>query len=59
MKKGNSSTPSNSLKRYLARFNRARLLVVGDLMLDHYIWGKVNRISPEAPVPEVNVTSES
>jgi D-beta-D-heptose 7-phosphate kinase/D-beta-D-heptose 1-phosphate adenosyltransferase len=35
------------------------VLVVGDLILDHYIWGKVSRISPEAPVPVVHVESES
>ena len=32
-----------------------RILVVGDLMLDHWVWGKVSRISPEAPVPVVDV----
>ena len=36
-----------------------RILVIGDLMLDEFIWGKVSRISPEAPVPIVNVTGES
>ena len=36
-----------------------KVLVVGDLMLDRFIWGKVNRISPEAPVPVVEVSSES
>jgi D-beta-D-heptose 7-phosphate kinase/D-beta-D-heptose 1-phosphate adenosyltransferase len=36
-----------------------RVLVVGDLMLDEFLWGKVSRISPEAPVPVVNVASES
>jgi rfaE bifunctional protein kinase chain/domain len=41
------------------RFAGARILVVGDIVLDHYIWGKVSRISPEAPVPVVNVTRES
>ena len=41
------------------RFSAARVLVVGDIVLDHYIWGKVSRISPEAPVPVVNVTRES
>ncbi len=35
------------------------MLVIGDLMLDHYVWGRVQRISPEAPVPVVDVTSES
>jgi D-beta-D-heptose 7-phosphate kinase/D-beta-D-heptose 1-phosphate adenosyltransferase len=43
----------------LARFSTRRILVVGDLMLDEFIWGKVSRISPEAPVPIVNVTGES
>lgn len=38
---------------------KARVLVIGDLMLDHYIWGDVYRISPEAPVPVVNVNHES
>lgn len=39
-------------------FNACRLLVVGDLMIDEYVWGDVNRISPEAPVPVVSVTRE-
>ena len=43
----------------LRRFARVRLLVVGDLMLDQFIWGRVDRISPEAPVPVVHVTRES
>ena len=43
----------------LAAFPPLRILVVGDLMLDEFIWGKVSRISPEAPVPVVNVTGES
>jgi len=40
-------------------FSRARVLVVGDIMVDHFIWGKVWRISPEAPVPVVEVARES
>lgn len=36
-----------------------RLLVVGDVMLDKYIWGDVGRISPEAPVPVVRATHQS
>lgn len=36
-------------------FNRLRVLIVGDIMLDSYIWGSVDRISPEAPVPVVHV----
>ncbi len=34
-------------------------MVIGDVMLDHYIWGEVSRISPEAPVPVVHVNTES
>lgn len=41
------------------RFGSTRLLVVGDLIMDHFIWGRVERISPEAPIPVVEVTSES
>jgi D-beta-D-heptose 7-phosphate kinase/D-beta-D-heptose 1-phosphate adenosyltransferase len=40
-------------------FASRRVLVVGDLMLDEYIWGRVSRISPEAPVPVVQVTGET
>ncbi|MBI4527657.1 MAG: D-glycero-beta-D-manno-heptose-7-phosphate kinase [Deltaproteobacteria bacterium] len=50
------------MKRFLAltgKFRRRHLLVVGDLMLDRFIWGDVERISPEAPVPVLRVTSES
>jgi D-beta-D-heptose 7-phosphate kinase/D-beta-D-heptose 1-phosphate adenosyltransferase len=47
------------LERYLKRFERANVLVVGDMILDHYIWGQVHRVSPEAPVPVVHVSSES
>jgi D-glycero-beta-D-manno-heptose-7-phosphate kinase len=44
---------------WIARFAEARVLVIGDLMLDEFIWGKVSRISPEAPVPVVDVTGET
>src|SRR5256714_4645941 len=47
------------LKEILARAKSKRLLVIGDLMLDEFVWGKVGRISPEAPVPVVEVTGES
>ena len=43
----------------LQRFERLKVLVLGDLMLDEYIWGTVHRISPEAPVPVVSVTSRT
>ena len=47
------------LKEILSRAKGRRILVVGDLMLDEFVWGKVGRISPEAPVPVVEVTGES
>src|SRR5688572_21584265 len=43
----------------LARMHGRRALVLGDVMLDEFIWGRVGRISPEAPVPVVEVTGES
>ncbi|MGA2749551.1 MAG: PfkB family carbohydrate kinase [Verrucomicrobiota bacterium] len=43
----------------LAAARRARVLVLGDLMLDHFLWGRVARISPEAPVPVVEFESET
>ncbi len=43
----------NKLKNIIAKFNKAKILVVGDLILDQHIWGDVERISPEAPVPVV------
>jgi D-glycero-beta-D-manno-heptose-7-phosphate kinase len=41
------------------KFNGKKIAVVGDLMLDVYVWGKVSRISPEAPVPVVHVKRKS
>ena len=43
----------------VGRFPSTRILVVGDLMLDEYVWGTVRRISPEAPVPVVAVIRET
>ncbi len=47
------------LKKIVRSFNDRRILVIGDLMLDEFVWGTVGRISPEAPVPVVKVASES
>lgn len=47
------------LRAALTRFRRLRILVVGDLMLDEFIYGRVSRISPEAPVPVVHVEKET
>jgi hypothetical protein len=45
--------------RLAGRFAGAKVVVVGDVMLDRFIWGEVERISPEAPVPVVRVSRES
>ncbi|HVM62626.1 MAG TPA: D-glycero-beta-D-manno-heptose-7-phosphate kinase [Verrucomicrobiae bacterium] len=50
---------TNRLRQLLSRFPQQRILVVGDVMLDRFLWGKVSRISPEAPVPVVEITRES
>jgi rfaE bifunctional protein kinase chain/domain len=47
------------LERLVESFERLRVLVVGDVMLDEYLWGDVERVSPEAPVPVVHVQRES
>ncbi|WP_053406114.1 D-glycero-beta-D-manno-heptose-7-phosphate kinase [Persicobacter sp. CCB-QB2] len=44
-----------SLDKLFESFNPLKVLVIGDVMVDSYIWGKVDRISPEAPVPVVNI----
>lgn len=49
----------NRLEQILDRAGSRRITVIGDLMLDEFVWGKVGRISPEAPVPVVEVTGES
>lgn len=43
----------------VSQFSKHRVLVLGDIMLDRYFWGSVNRISPEAPVPVVDVRRET
>jgi rfaE bifunctional protein kinase chain/domain len=50
---------SERLTDILNEFSKVHLLVVGDLMLDRFIWGDVERLSPEAPVPVLRVCSES
>ena len=47
------------LKEVVERFESARILAIGDVMLDRFILGTVSRISPEAPVPVVDLTSET
>jgi len=53
------STDKEQLQKIVSRFSDQPILVVGDLILDHFVWGTVDRISPEAPVPVVKVVKES
>ena len=55
----NRKFDTKHLVEALRRFSRARVLVLGDVMLDRFLWGRVERISPEAPVPVVDVESET
>lgn len=50
---------STTARDAIQRMAGCRILVIGDVMLDHFIWGAVRRISPEAPVPVVEVTKET
>lgn len=47
-----------SIKTVFDSFSKNNVLIIGDVMLDSYLWGKVSRISPEAPVPIVSVTNQ-
>ncbi len=49
---------SINIDEVLEKFKEVRILIIGDIMLDRYVWGKVERISPEAPVPVVKVEKE-
>src|SRR6185369_4189571 len=49
----------NRVREILTNARRCRIAVLGDVMLDEFIWGDVTRISPEAPVPVVNIQRES
>ncbi len=53
------SVGREEVRELMARFGDTRVLVVGDVMVDEYVWGHVARISPEAPVPVVEVQRES
>src|SRR5208282_2358570 len=47
------------LKKLLPAFHKVRVAVLGDLMLDRYLWGDAHRLSPEAAVPVVDFVSQS
>lgn len=55
----NYSISARRVQQILSRASRLRVLVVGDIILDQFIWGNVARISPEAPVPVVDFQRES
>lgn len=50
---------SDILKTHIDRFSGAKVFVIGDIIMDRYVWGNVSRISPEAPVPVVDVKMEN
>ena len=54
-----TSIPTKRVKSILEAATHTHILVLGDVMLDHFIWGSVSRISPEAPVPVVDFSTES
>src|ERR1019366_1923219 len=47
-----------NIEQIFKSFNNLNVLIIGDVMIDTYMWGDVNRISPEAPVPIVSVTKK-
>jgi D-beta-D-heptose 7-phosphate kinase/D-beta-D-heptose 1-phosphate adenosyltransferase len=55
----NSKLSASRARHILSAASKTRVLVLGDVMLDHFIWGSVARISPEAPVPVVDFERES
>jgi len=48
----------NIVEQVFSKFSELKVLVIGDAMVDNYLWGKVDRISPEAPIPIVTVTKQ-
>ncbi len=52
------SVKKEHIREIFKSFNNLNVLIIGDVMIDSYMWGKVNRISPEAPVPIIAVTKK-
>ena len=48
----------DNIEQVFGKFAELNVLVLGDAMVDSYLWGKVDRISPEAPIPIVTVTKQ-
>jgi D-beta-D-heptose 7-phosphate kinase/D-beta-D-heptose 1-phosphate adenosyltransferase len=55
----NRTGNKSDLNQIIKKFSEVKILVIGDVMIDRFIWGKVSRISPEAPVPVVVVEKET
>lgn len=54
----NFSVKKDRVREIFKSFNNLNVLIIGDVMIDSYLWGKVSRISPEAPVPIVSVNKK-
>ena len=54
----NLEVKKDNIDQVFSRFSELKVLVIGDAMVDNYLWGKVDRISPEAPIPIVTVTKQ-
>ncbi len=52
------SIKKEHIREVFRSFNNLNVLIIGDVMIDSYLWGKVSRISPEAPVPIISVTNK-
>jgi len=57
--RASKTSPARNLEKLATRLRGRRIGVVGDLMLDRYVWGSANRLSPEAAVPVVDFVSET
>ena len=54
----NQKVKKDNIDQVFSKFSELKVLVIGDAMIDNYLWGKVDRISPEAPIPIVTVTKQ-
>lgn len=54
-----NATLKNKIKKHLQKTSNKTIAIIGDVMLDQYFWGNVTKISPEAPVPVVDITAEA
>ena len=54
----NQEVKKDNIDQVFSKFSELKVLVIGDTMIDNYLWGKVDRISPEAPIPIVTVTKQ-